>query len=142
MITRAPIFIDQSSELSKNQILKLNAILKANLNTFSEKAHTKVLSKEVKDPITGSTGTATGHTFRNRFFISGSINVTESSSSYKLCTVDFEPKSFSYDGYLDANLTTSLSMYGGITFTDGAFVLNLDMPFSGAIEYNINGEIK
>lgn len=142
MITRAPVFIDQGSELSKNQILKLNAILKANLNTFTEKATTRVLSKDIKDPITGSTGTAVGHTFRNRFFISGSINVVESSSSYKLCTVDLEPKSFSYDGYLDSNLTTSLSTYGRIAFQDGAFMLYLEMPFSGTIEYNIKGEVK
>lgn len=149
MIGRAPVYVDSESGLNKNQMLKINSIIKSQLNQFYEKSIERESDASVKPLGTAfpsNVSVTSNNVFRNKFFMKGSLQIRKDTSHYVISYYDnntHKIASLSSYGYFDTSMSVPLSFYGSITFDDEAIYLDLNtVPNYDVLDFQIEGSIK
>ena len=147
-ITKAPTYLDATSQLSDTQIKKINSMIKSQVNLFTSRAVQKQMTDKLEDVISASSPriiTSTGYKFHDVFFICGSMDISglEEGSSTDILEISEDPESLSLIGYFDSNLKLPVSAYGTFNISNRVVSLQLEtVPDSNILFFNIKGKIK
>lgn len=147
-ITKAPTYLDATSQLSDTQIKKINSMIKSQVNLFTSRAVQKQMTDKLEDIISASSPriiTSTGYKFHDVFFISGSMDISglEEGSSTDILEISEDPESLSLIGYFDSDLKLPVSAYGTFNISNKVVSLQLEtVPDSNILFFNIKGRIK
>jgi len=147
-ITKAPTYLDATSQLSDTQIKKINSMIKSQVNLFTSRAVQKQMTDKLEDVISASSPriiTSTGYKFHDVFFICGSMDISglEEGSSTDILEISEDPESLSLIGYFDSDLKLPVSAYGTFNISNKVVSLQLEtVPDSSILFFNIKGRIK
>lgn len=147
-ITKAPTYLDATSQLSDSQIKKINSMIKSQVNLFTSRAVQKQMTDKLEDVISASSPriiTSTGYKFHDVFFVCGSMDISglEEGSSTDILEITEDPESLSLIGYFDSDLKLPVSAYGTFNISNKVVSLQLEtVPDSSILFFNIKGRIK
>lgn len=147
-ITKAPTYLDATSQLSDSQIKKINSMIKSQVNLFTSRAVQKQMTDKLEDVISASSPriiTSTGYKFHDVFFICGSMDISglQEGSSTDILEISEDPESLSLIGYFDSDLKLPVSAYGTFNISNKVVSLQLEtVPDSSILFFNIKGRIK
>lgn len=147
-ITKAPTYLDATSQLSDTQIKKINSMIKSQVNLFTSRAVQKQMTDKLEDVISASSPriiTVTGYKFHDVFFVCGSMDISglEEGSSTDILEISEDPESLSLIGYFDSDLKLPVSAYGTFSISKKVVSLQLEtVPDSSILFFNIKGRIK
>ena len=137
MITKSPNYVDETSLLNKKQILKLNSIIKSQLNLFTSKAIQKQLEDKVVNPVTASSSAITqleANAYKDYIFIKMYVNPRR---NMDLVEINEDIVNYTWEGYFDTTLSQNLKDFGTITYKNHTFSLECSNTTASRLYINI-----
>lgn len=147
-ITKAPVYLDATSQLSDAQIKKVNSMIKSQINLFTSRAVQKQKTDKISDVLSAYSprlSSTVGYKFHDIFYISGILDISgmEEGQTIDLLELSDKPESLSFTGYFDTELKLSLAAFGTYSISDKTVSLTLEsIPEATLLSFNIKGRIK
>lgn len=147
-ITKAPVYLDATSQLSDAQIKKVNSMIKSQINLFTSRAVQKQKTDKIADILSAYSprlSSTVGYKFHDIFYISGTLDISgmEEGQTIDLLELSDKQESLSFIGYFDTELKMPLAAFGTYSVSDKTVSLTLEsIPEATVLSFNIKGRIK